>query len=283
MSEGPEQPPEAGTVLVIEDDESITRLLRLYLNDAGFRVLAAGDGRAGLALHNAECPDLVILDLMLPGFDGWQVCRRIREHAHTPILMLTARESEQDRIAGLDLGADDYVTKPFSPRELVSRVRAILRRAGEGAAGRQNQPPGGAREASRPQADPLSFPGLTIVPAARRVEVEGRRIELTAKEFDVLLALASAPGRVFSREELLSQVWGYDYLGDSRTVDVHIGTLRKKIEPEPRRRRYVRTVFRVGYAFEPDETDLSATDQQSEAARDDAVTQGAPQKEQHVE
>ena len=250
MSEGQDTPEDAGTVLVIEDDESITRLLRLYLRGAGFRVLAATDGRAGLALHDVERPDLVVLDLMLPGLDGWQVCRRIRAQAATPILMLTARESEEDRIAGLDLGADDYVTKPFSPRELVSRVRAILRRAATDG-GADGRPAPTARVEAAP--GPITFPGLSIVPKARRVEVEGRRVELTAKEFDVLLALASAPGRVFSREELLSQVWGYDYLGDSRTVDVHIGTLRKKIEPEPRHRRYVRTVFRVGYAFEPTE------------------------------
>ncbi len=250
MAEGQDHTTDStGTVLLIEDDESITRLLRLYLNDAGFRVLTATDGRAGLALHDAERPDLVVLDLMLPGLDGWQVCRRIRARASTPILMLTARESEQDRIAGLDLGADDSVTKPFSPRELVSRVRAILRRAGapDGAATSLRQD----ARSTRTQVGPLVFSGLRSVPEARRVEVEGRRVELTAKEFDVLLALASAPGRVFSREELLSQVWGYDYLGDSRTVDVHIGTLRKKIEPEPRLRRYIRTVFRVGYAFEP--------------------------------
>ena len=255
---------DTGTVLVIEDDESITRLLRLYLNDAGFHVLAATDGRAGLVLHDTEQPDLVVLDLMLPGLDGWQVCRRIRAHASTPILMLTARESEQDRIAGLDLGADDYVTKPFSPRELVSRVRAILRRAGaaDGTAKGVRADAGGART----QLSPLVFPGLSIAPEARRVEVDGRRVELTAKEFDVLLALASAPGRVFSREELLSQVWGYDYLGDSRTVDVHIGTLRKKIEPVPRRRRYIRTVFRIGYAFEPIE-EQSGTAEDAEGER----------------
>ncbi|HKS69388.1 MAG TPA: response regulator transcription factor [Ktedonobacterales bacterium] len=263
MSEGQDTTEGGGTVLVIEDDESITRLLRLYLRDAGFRVLAATDGRAGLALHDAERPDLVVLDLMLPGLDGWQVCRRIRAQASTPILMLTARESEEDRIAGLDLGADDYVTKPFSPRELVSRVRAILRRAAATEGGpdaRQDTSGDVGAYGVRPLPGPLAFPGLSIVPEARRVEVEGRRVELTAKEFDVLLALARAPGRVFSREELLSQVWGYDYLGDSRTVDVHIGTLRKKIEPEPRRRRYIRTVFRVGYAFEPTEAEGFTTE-----------------------
>lgn len=228
------------TVLVIEDDESIARLLRLYLAGAGYRVLRASDGRTGAALHDAERPDLVILDLMLPGMDGWQVCRRIRAEHQTPILMLTARQTEEDRIAGLELGADDYVTKPFSPRELVSRVRAILRRASP------THTPAGS-----PEPEALTFPGLCIVPAARRVHVEGSRVELTAKEFDLLVALARAPGRVFTREELLSRVWGYDYLGDSRTVDVHIGTLRKKVEPRPETHRYIRTAFRVGYAFEP--------------------------------
>ena len=224
---------------MIEDDESIARLLRLYLAGAGYRVLRVSDGRAGLALHDAERPDLVILDLMLPGMDGWQICRRIRAEHRTPILMLTARQTEEDRIAGLELGADDYVTKPFSPRELVSRVRAILRRASP------TPMPAGSSE---PEA--LSFPGLCIAPAARRVQVEGSRVELTAKEFDLLVALARAPGQVFAREALLRRVWGYDYLGDSRTVDVHIGTLRKKIEPRSETRRYIRTVFRVGYAFE---------------------------------
>ncbi|HEX6799533.1 MAG TPA: response regulator transcription factor [Ktedonobacterales bacterium] len=264
MSEGQDTAESGGTVLVIEDDESITRLLRLYLRDAGFRVLAATDGRAGLALHDAERPDLVVLDLMLPGLDGWQVCRRIRAHATTPILMLTARESEEDHIAGLDLGADDYVNKPFSPRELVSRVRAILRRAAATDGGDDARSASAARVEAA--SGPLAFRGLSIVPAARRVEVEGRRVELTAKEFDVLLALARAPGRVFSREELLSQVWGYDYLGDSRTVDVHIGTLRKKIELEarPHRRRYIRTVFRVGYAFEPTEEEERLTTEGTE-------------------
>lgn len=259
----PDQAASQKTVLVIEDDESIARLLRLYLAGAGYRVLCALDGRAGVALHDAECPDLVILDLMLPGMDGWQVCRRIRAEHQTPILMLTARQTEEDRIAGLELGADDYVTKPFSPRELVSRVRAILRRAGPAPA------PAGSAE---PEA--LSFPGLCIVPAARRVQVEGSRVDLTAKEFDLLVTLARAPGRVFTREELLSRVWGYDYLGDSRTVDVHVGTLRKKIEPRPEARRYIRTVFRVGYAFEPPEPEAEENRGEQAAGEGDGPHEG---------
>jgi len=224
------------TILVVEDEASITRLVRLYLEQSGFRVVAATDGRAALVLHEREHPALVILDLMLPELDGWEVCRRIRATSHTPILMLTARQTEEDRVAGLDLGADDYVTKPFSPRELVSRVRAILRRAA------QPEPP---------SADVLSFPGLTITPEARRVEADGRRVELTAKEYDLLLAFVRAPYHVYSREELLSRVWGYDFLGDSRTVDVHVGTLRKKVERDSAHPRFIQTVWRVGYKFDP--------------------------------
>jgi two-component system response regulator ResD len=230
---------EGGKILVIEDEASIVQLVRLYLEQAGFTVLAAANGVAGLDAHARARPDLVILDLMLPGLDGYEVCKRIRATAQTPILMLTARRTEDDRVLGLELGADDYVTKPFSPRELVSRVRAILRRTAA---------PAGAT-AGEPEA--LSFPGLVIRPAARRVEVDGKLVELTAKEFDVLLALARTPEQVFSREALLSKVWGYDYLGDSRTVDVHIGTLRKKVEPDPAHPRYVKTVWTVGYKFDP--------------------------------
>lgn len=232
------------TVLVIEDEASIARLVRLYLNEAGFRVLAAADGVTGLALHDREQPDLVVLDLMLPGLDGWEVCKRIRANARTPILMLTARRTEEDRIEGFDLGADDYVTKPFSPRELVGRVRAILRRATPSAmlaaTGTADAPP-----------ERLTFDGLLIVPEARHVEADGRTVELTAKEFDLLVTLARTPDYVFTRETLLSRIWGFDYLGDSRTVDVHIGTLRKKVERDPAHPRFIKTIWRVGYKFDP--------------------------------
>jgi two-component system, OmpR family, response regulator ResD len=237
----PEQDAPAAVVLVVEDEENIARLVRLYLEEAGFRALAASDGRDGLALYERERPDLVILDLMLPGMDGWEVCRRIRAIARTPILMLTARQTEEDRIHGLDLGADDYVTKPFSPRELVSRVRAILRRA---------VPPEAPAGATAP-ARVLSFPGLLVNPDARRVEADGRRVELTAKEFDLLVAFAGTPDHVFTREELLNIVWGYNYLGDSRTVDVHVATLRKKVERDPANPGFIKTVWRVGYRFDP--------------------------------
>lgn len=250
----PEQDAPAAVVLVVEDEENIARLVRLYLEEAGFRVLAAGDGLDGLALYERERPELVILDLMLPGMDGWEVCRRIRATAHTPILMLTARQTEEDRISGLDLGADDYVIKPFSPRELVSRVRAILRRA---------VPP--ETLAAVPM---LAFPGLLVNTDARRVEADGRRIELTAKEFDLLAAFAGTPDHVFTREELLNTVWGYNYLGDSRTVDVHVATLRKKVERDPANPRFIKTVWRVGYRFDP--TGTAAADAE-DAAREAGV------------
>ena len=243
-SEPPSGAPPAGarprplagqTILVIEDEASIAELVRLYLADAGARVIAAADGVTGIAACERERPDLVILDVLLPGMDGWEVCRRVRQTSNTPILMLTARQAEDDRVRGFDLGADDYVTKPFSPRELVGRVRAILRRSASGA-------PVGPPER-------LEFPGLLILPQRRRVEVDGRVVDLTAKEFDLLVALAAAPDRVFTRQMLFSQVWGFDYLGDTRTVDVHIGTLRKKIERNPVAPSYIQTVRGVGYRF----------------------------------
>ncbi|HEY7022122.1 MAG TPA: response regulator transcription factor, partial [Ktedonobacterales bacterium] len=207
------------------------------VEEAGFTLVAAGDGSSGLTAYERIAPDLIILDLMLPGMDGYEVCKRIRAQGHTPILMLTARRTEDDRVMGLDLGADDYLTKPFSPRELVSRVRAILRRT--------------SLQAAESEPARMEYPGLTIIPSARRVEVDGRAVELTAKEFDVLLTLARAPDQVMARETLLSKVWGFDYLGDSRTVDVHIGTLRKKVEHDPAHPRFIKTVWTVGYKFDP--------------------------------
>jgi DNA-binding response OmpR family regulator len=238
-------------ILVIEDEANIVQLIRLYLEQAGFTVIPASDGVAGLELHAREHPDLVILDLMLPALDGMEVCRRIRSWASTPILMLTARQGEEDRIAGLELGADDYLVKPFSPRELVSRVRAILRRSQ--AAGEQVETPAAAaREAEQKEAargDRRSFGSLSITIPERRVEMNGQRVALTVKEFDLLVTLSSSPERVFTREALLNQVWGYTYLGDGRTVDVHIGTLRKKLEAIAGAPHYIKTVWGVGYKF----------------------------------
>ena len=233
-------------ILIIEDEANIVQLIRLYLEQANFTVISASDGVSGLELHAREHPDLVILDLMLPALDGMEVCRRIRAWAATPILMLTARSGEEDRIAGLELGADDYLVKPFSPREVVSRVKAILRRTG----GDQSREGKGAKND-----EVRHFEKLTIYLPERRVEVNGQRVALTAREFDLLVMLTSAPERVFTREALLNQVWGYTYVGDGRTVDVHIGTLRKKIEAVQGAKgiqeapNYIKTVWGVGYKF----------------------------------
>jgi DNA-binding response OmpR family regulator len=239
-------------ILIIEDEANIVQLIRLYLEQANFTVITASDGVAGLELHAREHPDLVILDLMLPTMDGMEVCRRIRAWASTPILMLTARQGEEDRIAGLELGADDYLVKPFSPREVVSRVKAILRRSGTTPpetkeVGDEN--PGVGARAGKANNEELRFEKLLINMPERRVEVNGQRVTLTVKEFDLLVTLASAPERVFTRESLLNQVWGYSYLGDGRTVDVHIGTLRKKMESVTGAPHYIKTVWGVGYKF----------------------------------
>jgi DNA-binding response OmpR family regulator len=235
----------AQKILVIEDEDGIIHLLNLYLKDAGYTVVVAHDGADGLAMHAREHPDLVILDIMLPAIDGFEVCRRIRSWSNTPILMLTARIAEDDRINGLELGADDYLVKPFSPRELVSRVRAILRRVNsQGAAEAQS-----SAKSAEAENSVLSFPGLTIDLLARRVEVNGKEVALTPTEYDLLALLAKSPDRVFTREMLMNKVWGYDYLGDGHTVDVHMSALRKKVEPTPEQ-RYIKTVWRVGYRFE---------------------------------
>ncbi|MGH2494599.1 MAG: response regulator transcription factor [Ktedonobacteraceae bacterium] len=267
-------------ILIIEDEANIAQIIKLYLEQANFTALIASDGAAGLEMHAREHPDLVILDLMLPALDGMEVCRRIRAWANTPILMLTARQSEEDRIAGLELGADDYLVKPFSPREVVSRVKAILRRVSPSAqlASAEHVVENGAYApaalASPPEthmvnasyrAEPTSlgradvealrYGKLHIAIPARRVEVGGHNVTLTAKEFDLLVTLASAPDRVFTRETLLDKIWGYTFLGDGRTVDVHIGTLRKKLETtgDPAYSSPIKTVWGVGYKFAPEE------------------------------
>jgi DNA-binding response OmpR family regulator len=233
-------------VLVIEDEEGIVHLLNLYLRDAEYAVVVARDGADGLAMHAREQPDLVILDIMLPALDGFEVCRRIRAWSKTPILMLTARGDEDDRIQGLEIGADDYLVKPFSPRELVSRVRAILRRTGSqdsnnASRSAENQPGSERSE--------ISFPDLFVDILSRRVEVKGVEVMVTPTEFDILVLLAQARGRVFTREMLMNKIWGYDYYGDGHIVDVHISALRKKIETSSDY-RYIKTVWRVGYKFE---------------------------------
>ncbi len=224
-------------VLVIEDDRSIQELIRLYLEKENFEVKLASDGNEGLESVYESPPALVILDLMLPRIDGWEVCRRIRDAHAIPIIMLTARDAVSDRINGLELGADDYVTKPFDPRELVARVRAVLRRS------------------QTPAETHLEFNDFSMNYDQRRVIQGGSEAYLTAKEFDLLWLLANHPGRVFTRDQLLNQVWGYEFYGNVRTVDVHIRHLREKIEPDPGNPRYILTVWGVGYKFEQPEAD----------------------------
>jgi len=217
-------------ILVVDDEAHIVDLARLYLERDGFSVESAADGEAALAcLHPAE-PALIILDLMLPKIDGWEVCRRVRAESEVPILMLTARDEDVDKIVGLELGADDYMTKPFNPRELVARVRAILRRAERG-----------------PQAaeGPIHIGDVVVDPARREVHVAGQEVRLRAKEFDLLRTLAEHRGLVLTREQLLNLVWGYDFYGQTRTVDVHVAHVRQRLEPS----QFVRieTVTGVGY------------------------------------
>lgn len=235
-------------ILVIEDEEGIIHLINLYLKDAGYQVVVAKDGADGLAMHARERPDLVILDIMLPALDGFEVCRRIRTWSQTPILMLTARGDEDDRITGLELGADDYLVKPFSPRELVSRVRAILRRVSDQVVGNNALQ---TADQTRPAQEPstFTFPDLSVDILSRRVEVRGVEVMLTPTEFDILALLVQSPSRVFTREILMNKIWGYDYYGDGHIIDVHISALRKKIEATSEY-RYIKTVWRVGYKLE---------------------------------
>ena len=224
-------------VLVVEDDRTVAEVVTRYLEREGFAVESVGDGHEALARADAHLPDLVVLDIMLPGLDGLEVCRRLRSHAPIPVVMLTARGSEEDRVLGLDLGADDYVSKPFSPRELTARVKAVLRRAGS--------PLGEVDSAGT-----VDFDGLQIDLGAREARVHGELATLTAREFELLAFLAGRPRQVFRRDELLEHVWGYTY-GDTSTVTVHIRRLREKIEDDPSTPRRITTVWGVGYRFDP--------------------------------
>jgi two-component system alkaline phosphatase synthesis response regulator PhoP len=221
------------TILIVDDEARIVDLARDYLEHAGFAVLTAADGPSALKVARTRKPDLLVLDLGLPGMDGLDVARAIRRDSHLPIIMLTARDDELDRVLGLEIGADDYVTKPFSPRELVARVRAILRRVDRAAE------PGDRIEAA----------GVAIDVGRMRVEVEGRVVELTATEFQLLTALAGQPGRVFTRAQLLDAVHGVAFESYERAIDAHIKNLRRKLEPDPSRPRYILTVYGVGYRF----------------------------------
>jgi two-component system alkaline phosphatase synthesis response regulator PhoP len=226
---------EAATILVVDDEQPIVDLVSGYLSAEGFSVHRAYDGNAAISTARSVRPDLVILDVMLPGIDGVEVCRRLHQETAVYVLMLTARTDEVDKLIGLSVGADDYLTKPFSPRELVARVKAILRRSRNAADRSQERPA-------------LSFGHLLIDPERREVTRNHNQIDLTPREFDLLYALAKQPGRVFTREELLQQVWGRDFMGIDRVVDVHIGTLRRKLGDEAAE-AVVQTVRGVGYKF----------------------------------
>ena len=221
--------------MVVDDEEKIRRILKMYLEAEGFAVGEAADGHTALAMLQEGGWDLVILDLMLPGVDGWVVCKEIRRSSALPVIMLTARDHEADRILGLELGADDYVVKPFSPREVVARVKAVLRRTT------------GKLATEEP---PLEFGALRIDPAAREARVCGQPVSLTPKEFDLLLYLAQNRGRVLTREQLLRHVWGYDFFGEARTVDTHINRLRDKLGSVAGAPSFITTVRGVGYKFE---------------------------------
>jgi two-component system response regulator ResD len=222
-------------ILVVDDEPNIREVVGLYLRRDGHEVVSASDGEEALREFGESEPDLVVLDLMLPKMSGLEVCRRMRAQRRVPLIMLTARGEEEERIGGLSLGADDYVVKPFSPRELTARVAAVLRRVEE------SLEPAGRKV--------LSFEGLRIDPNTRAVLVDGEPATLTAREFDLLYHLASAPGRVYTRDQLMETVWGYAFSADTSTVTVHVRRLREKVEPDPARPRYLQTVWGVGYKF----------------------------------
>jgi two-component system alkaline phosphatase synthesis response regulator PhoP len=224
-------------ILVVDDDRNIVDLVRLYLERDGYQVFVAYDGLEALKLARQRRPDLIVLDLLLPEVDGLDVCRILQTESEVPIIMLTAKTTEEDKLIGLELGADDYVTKPFSPRELVARVRAVLRRVGQEA-------PQGPTE--------MHFGDLVIDRRSHEVRVRDEVVNLTPTEFRLLEVLAGEPGRAFTRLELLDRVFGYDFEGFERTIDVHVKNLRKKIEQDPRQPIYVQTVYGVGYKFSED-------------------------------
>ncbi len=226
-------------ILVVDDEENITDVSKRYLEREGYQVILASDGIEAIAKWQTESPDLLVLDLMMPKKDGWQVCEEIRNKDDIPIIMLTARGEEMDRIMGLTMGADDYIIKPFSPRELVLRIKAILRRMNKGN--------------NKHFSKTLTFDGLEIDAETRVVRVHNVPIDLTVKEFDLLWLLANHPNQVFSRNQLLNSVWDVDYFGDTTTVTVHIRRIREKIEKLPSQPKYIKTVWGIGYKFEGSE------------------------------
>jgi two-component system alkaline phosphatase synthesis response regulator PhoP len=224
------------TVLIVDDEPKIQRIAREYFESAGFAAQTVADGEAALASARADEPDLVVLDLSLPGMDGLDVCRQLRKTSNVPILMLTARDAESDKLVGLELGADDYITKPFSPKELVARARAVLRRAAMAEEPRQE----------------LRAGDIKMDLARMKTTVAGRMVELTATEFDLLATLVRQPGRVFTRAQLLDAIHGVAIESYERAIDAHIKNLRRKLEPDPRQPRYLQTVYGVGYRFNDD-------------------------------
>jgi two-component system, OmpR family, response regulator ResD len=224
-------------VLVVDDEPTVREVVQRYLERDGYRVEVAGDGRRALDLIAGKAPDLLVLDLMLPGVDGLEICRRVRAAGPTPVIMLTAKSHEADRIVGLELGADDYVVKPFSPRELVARVRSVLRRT---LASGEHARPG-----------PVRAGDVLVDPVTREAEVAGRPLSLTVREFDLLAFLVRHPRQVFSRVQLMREVWEYEWLGDTSTVTVHVRRLREKLEEDPSNPLRVQTVYGIGYRFVP--------------------------------
>jgi DNA-binding response OmpR family regulator len=221
-------------ILIVDDEEHIVELVEMYLTKEKLTVVKAADGVEAFERIREDSPDLVVLDIMLPGMDGLDVLRELRKTSQVPVIMLTAKESEVDKVVGLELGADDYLTKPFSPRELVARVKAVLRRS--------------LPQEERPKV--LERPGITVDSERRFVEVEGKgEVQLTAKEFDLLYVLAVNPGIVLSRDRLMEKVWGYEYIGDTRTVDVYIRHLREKLGDDAENPRFIETLRGVGYRF----------------------------------
>ncbi|MGW0536896.1 response regulator transcription factor [Streptomyces sp. NPDC003032] len=253
MQTSPQDAPGAGLrVLVVDDDPTVAEVVTGYLSRAGYAVDRADDGPAALEYATRHWPDLVVLDLMLPGMDGLEVCRRLRAKGPVPVVMLTALGDEDDRILGLEIGADDYVTKPFSPRELVLRVESVLRRSH---AGRASDP-----------GTPLRAAGLSVDPVARRATKGGAELALTIREFDLLTFFLRHPGQAFSREELIREVWGWEF-GDLSTVTVHIRRLRGKVEDDPARPQLIQTVWGVGYRL--DATDDASASRSGQPMRPD--------------
>jgi two-component system OmpR family response regulator len=221
-------------IFVVDDDPNIAKLLRLYLEQEGYEASLFTRGDEALAAFRADAPDLIMLDIMLPGVDGWDVCREVRKSSRLPIIMLSAKEDTFDKVKSLELGADDYITKPFEPKEMIARVKAVLRRSG----------------AAFEQGDTLRFPGLSVSLKGYEVEFDGHAVSMAPKELELLHFLATNQNQVFTREQLLEKVWGFDYFGDSRTVDVHVKRLREKLPDSERFNWHIRTVWSVGYKFE---------------------------------